>query len=97
MLLLKVALGLVRINGFWVMCGCGGFGGGHFLGCVLGCVLGLGCFCLVVVVGFLCAFVFARLRFGLYLGFRSVFEVYLVVVVVAAYLKTTVTNCSGSI
>ena len=27
MLLLKVALGLVRINGFWVMCGCGGFGG----------------------------------------------------------------------
>jgi hypothetical protein len=32
MLLLKVALGLVRINGFWVMCGCGGFGECHFLG-----------------------------------------------------------------
>jgi hypothetical protein len=53
--------------------------------------------CLVVVVGFLCAFVFAGLYFGLCLCFGLVFGVCLVVVVVVAYLGTTVMNCSGCI
>jgi hypothetical protein len=65
------------------------------------CFLGLFClfvvFCLVVVVGFLWNFIFAGLRFWLWLRFGLVFGVCLVVVVVVAYLGTTVTNCSGCI
>jgi hypothetical protein len=53
MLLLKVALGLVRINGFWVMCGCGGLGV-PLLGVCFGLCFGFGLFlfgCWVVGLG----------------------------------------------
>jgi hypothetical protein len=52
-------------------------------------------FVLVVVVVFLCAFVFVGLCFWLCFGFRLVFGFCLVVVVVVAYLGVAVTNCSG--
>jgi len=54
-------------------------------------------FVLVVVVGFLCVFVFFGLFFWLCLGFGLVFGVVLVVVVVVAYLGTYVTDPNGFI
>jgi hypothetical protein len=69
-----------------------------FVGClfwVVGhCVVfSLFVFVLVVVVGFLCAFVFVGLFFWVGGCFGLVFGVCLVVVVDVAYRGTTITNC----